>query len=347
MKNLFFFPVLLAGLMLPGCGETAKTESAVQKYALTFATTTQDGTHWAETWKIMKAYVEEKSAGRLTIDLSFGGALGNDTQLLQKVQVGSQVHMAVSSGANLASIINIIKMFDVPFFMNSSQAPVDLFFPEGKFGGKVADGIQPFFAEKNLRLFGVVPFELRGLLTRKTPVNTPAAMKGLKIRVTPNPVEREIMKSLGAGPTTMGISEVYTAIQTGTVDGLAIPPITAVAFALGEVGKEFNHLDFQLHGSFSVINSETWNKLPKDLQDILQEGLNQAIAKTRKNYDDVLIQALAALKSQGVNVHTATAAEKEAFKKIILEPAKKAAFENFTEKETAFYNEVIAAINAK
>lgn len=347
MKYLLVLCMMLVGLMVSSCGGNPKTESSDKNFALTFATTTQDGTHWAETWKVMKAYVEQESKGRLTIDISFGGALGNDTQLLQKVQVGSQVHLAVSSGANLASIINIIKMFDVPFFMDSSQAPVDLFFPGGKFGGKVANGIQPFFEEKNLRLFGVVPFELRGILTGRTPVVSPDAMKGLKIRVTPNPVEREIMRTLGAGPTTMGISEVYTAMQTGTIDGLAIPPITTVAFALGEVGKEFNQLDFQLHGSFAVINKETWNSLPKDLQDILQEGLNQAIAQTRKNYDDVLVQALDTLKSQGVKVHTPTAAEKEAFKKIIFEPAKKVAFENFTEKETAFYNEMLSEINAK
>lgn len=338
-KFILLFPFVA---LLAACGGQQKTAQK-GNIELIFATTTQDGTHWAQTWKVMQTYVEEQSKGRLKVTISFGGALGNDTQLLQKVQVGSQVHMAVSSGANLASIVNVIKSFDIPFFMDNSQAPVDLFFPGGKFGGPIADGIQPFFKEKNLRLYGVVPFELRGLMTRKTPIRTPNDMKGLKIRVTPNPVEREIMKSMGSGPTSMGISEVYTALQTGTVDGLAIPPITAVAFALSEVGKEFNQLDFQLHGSFIVINNKTWEDLPKDLQQILQEGMNQAIAQTRGRYDEVLTEAIDKMKSQGVKVHVPSEAEKEAFKKVIVQPAINTAFADFSDAEKKYYEDVSAA----
>jgi len=344
MKKLFIGIIILT---ITGCGTPKKESTQNKQYTLTFATTTQNNTHWAKTWNALKAYVEVQSKGRLAINLSFGGALGNDTQLLQKVQVGSQVQVAVSSGANLASIINVIKAFDIPFLMKSSQAPVDLFFPEGKFGGAIANNIQPFFKEKNLRLFGVVPFELRGILTKNTPIKIPSDMKGLKIRVTPNPVEREIMKSLGTGPTTLGISEVYTALQTGTVDGLAIPPITSVAFAFGEVGKEFNQLDFQLHGSFIVINDKIWNELPKDLQIILQEGLNQAVSETRNTYDLVLVDAINTLKKQGVSVHIPTELEREAFKNIILSPAKKIALESFTTEELEFYNQLIDIINTK
>ena len=341
MKNILITLIILA---ISGCGSPEKVNSE-DIVTLTLATTTQDGTHWADTWKVMKDYVEKESKGKLKIDLSFGGALGSDTQLLQKVQVGSQVQLAISSGANLASIVNIIKAFDVPFLMDNSQEPVDLFFPNGKFGGKIAEDIQPFFNEKNLRLYGVVPFELRGILTKNKTVRQPSDLKGLKIRVTPNPVERKIIGALGAGPTTMGISEVYTALQTGTIDGLAIPPITSLAFALGEVGKSLNVLNFQLHGSFIVINNKTWENLPEDLQVILQEGMNKAIAETRATYDEKLVSSYDELKAQGVDVYFPSDAEKDAFKQVILEPATQQALESFTPEEKAFFDTLMQKIS--
>lgn len=345
MEKLLLITMIFS---IVGCGNGDQTKNSQNKNTiLTFATTTQEGTHWANTWKVMQEYVEKTSEGRLKINVSFGGALGNDVQLLQKVQVGSQVQMAVSSGANLASVVNIIKSFDIPFLLNNSQSPVDLLFPNGKFGGVISEKIQPFFEEKNLRLFGAVPFELRGIMTKNKAIRTPNDMKGLKVRVTPNPIERKIIESLNAGPTTMGISEVYTALQTGTIDGLAIPPITSLAFALGEVGKYINILNFQLHGSFIVINDRVWKELPTDLQEILQEGINIALEETRESYDDILVESYDKLKAQNVDVYFPSSSELNAFRDVIYEPAVNTVLKSFSPEEIEFFNTLTATINSK
>lgn len=322
--------------------------SSVSAYAanheLTFATTTPANSPWGKTLSNFKELADQYTDGAVLINASFGGALGNDSQLLQKAQLGSSVQGAQSSGANLGSTVPAFKSFDVPYIFSDEKTARKLFYPEGKLGGEVVDQLQTLMAKKNLRLLYVMPFEFRGILTTNKEVRTPADMKGMKIRVTPSVVERSMITSMGAGATTLGISEVYTALQTGTVEGLAIPPVTSVAFALHEVAGSINLLNFQPHGSFMTVNARKWNALPKDIQDKLQNAADDAVKNNAHWFDAALGESLQAFEAEGVTVIGPTADEQNAFAALIQAPAAKIATKDFNSDEKAFFEAVKNAI---
>ncbi|MBJ7556607.1 TRAP transporter substrate-binding protein [Marinomonas spartinae] len=329
-------------------GLTVFTASSVfaAQYDFTMATTTPVSSPWGKTLTNFQHLAAQYTHGKVEIKTSFGGALGNDTQLLQKAQLGSIVQGAQSSGANLGTTVHAFKVFDIPYIFNSVETGMKLFYPNGKLGGKVVDELQTLMAKKNLRLLYVMPFEFRGILTTDKKVSTPSDMKGLKMRVTPSDVERTIITSLGAGATTLGISEVYTALQTGTVDGLAIPPITAVAFGLDEVAGNFNELNFQPHGSFMTVNALAWKRLPKNIQDELQKAADDAVHNNAALFKSVLTESINKFKAKGANVIEPTAAEKKAFADVIQGPASKVATKEFNSREKQFYQTVKETIKS-
>ncbi|SDR48873.1 TRAP transporter substrate-binding protein [Pseudovibrio sp. Tun.PSC04-5.I4] len=321
----------------------ASSIASAADYSMTLATTTADGTPWSTTVQTFQKYVDELSEGRVNIDLSIGGALGNDVQLLQKTQLGSQVQSAGSSAANTGAVVPAARVMDIPFIIKDAKQGMDIFYPNGRLSGEVTDTFQKNLHKKNLHLLAVVPFEFRGLMTSEKSIRTPSDLEGLKIRVTPSVVERNIITKLGGGPTTLGISEVYTALQTGTVDGLAIPPATAVAFALHEVGKKLNVLNLQPHGTLYFVNYKTWKGFPQDVRDVIQEAADKAVMETIPEFEANLDVAYKALEAQNVEVYFPTDAEREEFRTVIQDSSAAIAIKDFNDDEMEFYNAVKAA----
>lgn len=303
---------------------------------LKIAGTTQLNTPHSQTMLAFKENLEQLSGGKMRVQASYGGAMGNDTQLLQKAQIGSQLQAAQTSGANLGTVVGAFKAFDVPFLIKGPEQSIELFYPNGQLSGEIVNNLQEFLGKKNLHLLYAVPFEFRGILSNDKEVHTAADVDGMKFRVTPNPVERGIVESWGAGGTTMGISEVYTSLQTGIVDALAIPPVTAQAFGLNEVSKSFNNLNFQAHPTFVVINKKYWNKLSSDEKAMVQQAADEAVMETKQLHYDALAQSFKAFEEKGAKVIQPTQEEIDTFKATAIDAAIPLASKGLSEKEVKF-----------
>jgi len=293
---------------------TVLSSSVSAAVHITIANTTQANTPMSKTMTEFKERLEKISNNEIAVQTSFGGALGNDAQLLQKSQIGSQIQAAQTSGANLGTVVDAFKVFDVPFLLRDAQQSNEMLYPNGHLSGEIVDRIQGFLAKKNLRLLYALPFEFRGILSNTKSVTVASDVKGVKFRVTPNPVERAIIESWGAAGTTMGISEVYTSLQTGTVDALAIPPLTAKAFALNEVAKSFTNLNFQAHPTFVVINKRFWDKLSDKERDMIQKAADEAVMATKELHYKAIINSLDAFANSGATVIQPTKEQLDTFK---------------------------------
>ena len=159
---------------------SASAMSMAADYSMIYATNIQNSTHWAETLRQFQASASENTNEKLTVNLSLGGAMGNDIQMLQKTQLGSQIQAATISGANLGSAVPAIRVFDIPFIVSDMDTQLGLFYQNGRLEGEVVDTLQKNLHRKNLHLLAVFPAEFRGMLTNRKRVRTPEDMKGLK-----------------------------------------------------------------------------------------------------------------------------------------------------------------------
>lgn len=160
--------------------------------------------------------VNEKSNGTMKVETFHSSQLGNERDMVEGLQLGT-LEMALVSTAPLASFTKDFLVFDLPFMFKdtaAARAAVD-----SEIGQKMLDGL----AAKGIK--GLCYWEngFRSVTNSKLPIETPADLKGMKIRTMENPVHMDSFTALGADPTPMAFGELFTALQQKTIDGQENP----------------------------------------------------------------------------------------------------------------------------
>jgi tripartite ATP-independent transporter DctP family solute receptor len=188
---------------------------------------------------------------------------------------------------------------------------------DGPYGQKLSEDFLASTGMRNL-CFGEVGF--RHFTSGKTPIHSPKDLVGMKIRVQETPLYITEMKALGAQPTPIAFTEVYTAMQTGVVDGHE-NVIPSIIFAkLYEVQKNVT-LDGHNYGvDWFVMNDKFFNSLPPDLQKVVQDAGKLACAEERRVNRVFTSDGVKILTEKGVSVYTPTAAELAQFKVATQQP---------------------------
>ena len=133
---------------------------------------------------------------------------------------------------------------------------------------------------------------------------TPDDLKGVKLRMPDSPAWIFLGKALGANPTPLAFSELYLALQTGTVDGQDNPLPTDKAAKFYEVTKQVVLTDHLVDGLLFVINDQTWNALTPDQQKVIQDAARAAIAYNDTNRIAEERSIVDFLKGQGLDVYS-------------------------------------------
>jgi TRAP-type transport system periplasmic protein len=221
--------------------------------------------------------VSQKSDGKIKVKLFAGGLLGNDVSMVSSLQGGTQ-EMTIPDTSTLVGIAGLKEfgLINLPFVLNSSQEADELL--DGPWGQKLMAKLP----EKGLVGLGFWENGFRQISNNRHPINKAEDISGLKLRVIQNPLFIDTFKALGANALPMPFPEVYTALETGTVDGQENPLATLIASKFYEVQKHTvisNHI-------YSVwaflISKKFWDKLSPDEQKILIEAANEATAFERK-----------------------------------------------------------------
>ena len=243
--------------------------------------------------------VAQKSDGKIKVKLFAGGLLGNDVSMVSSLQGGTQ-EMTIPDTSTLVGIAGLKEfgLINLPFVLNSSQEADALL--DGPWGQKLMAKLP----EKGLVGLGFWENGFRQISNNRHPINKAEDISGLKLRVIQNPLFIDTFKALGANALPMPFPEVYTALETGTVDGQENPLATLLASKFYEVQKHTvisNHI-------YSVwaflISKKFWDKLSPDEQKILTEAANEATAFERKTIRDFDATALEEIKAKGVQVTT-------------------------------------------
>ncbi|TNF15011.1 MAG: DctP family TRAP transporter solute-binding subunit [Rhodobacteraceae bacterium] len=200
------------------------------------------GSHSGAMAAVFKSIVESNSGGRIEVQLFPNGQLGKDNEVIDQVRNGL-VESVISSSGGIAQHYPLVGVFDIPFAFPNIGVASKVITKDSSFGKKFTADLE---AKTGLKVLGLLDsggfFEFTN---SKKPIKTVEDMEGLRIRTMTVPTQEALVNSLGANATPMPWAELYTALQTGVVDG-EMNPVPIIAFAkFDEVQKYLsltNHL---------------------------------------------------------------------------------------------------------
>ena len=161
--------------------------------------------------------VKEKSGGKITVKLFPGGTLGGDVQTLSALQ-GGTVEMSVMNAGLMSGRVEGLRRWSIFPSCSTTPQQADAVM-DGPFGTKLAEALP----DKGVVGLGYWELGFRNLTNNRRPVTKADDIAGLKIRVLQSPVFIDLFTALGANPVPMPYPELYTALETGTVDGQENP----------------------------------------------------------------------------------------------------------------------------
>lgn len=253
-----------------------------------------------------KKYVEEKSKGRISVELYPNGVLGGDRQAIEAVQLGT-IQMTIPAAAVLSGFEPKFQVLDFPFLFKDKKSAYKAL--DGDLGKKLNSLLLPL-GMRNL-VFAENGF--RNITNSRNPIAKPEDLKGLKIRTMENPIHLASFKALGSSPTPMNFGELYTALQQKTVDGEENPIPLIYTSKFYEVQKYCSLTGHFYAATVVLINESFFQALPKDLQKVVLDGANLYRTEQRKLSDTQDKEMLEALKKAGMQVNEVTAEQKKAF----------------------------------
>ncbi len=310
MKRIILVPVLI-GIVPALLFATAQAETG-GPVTLTWASVSvPDDAHTKAMYEFERV-VEDLSDGEIQVELFPAGELIVQDQLLPSVRRGN-IDIAYAGPNWLAQFIPYISMFAAPYMFDSYEHMTTAL------NGEIADILnEDIVAELDVRSLGAFYLGTRQLNLRDIGrvVRTPQDMEGVKLRMPGSESWQFMGRALGASPTPLSFSEVYLALQTGTIDGQDNPLPTDYNAKFYEVTKYIILTDHFINPVMPVINEEKWQSMTAQQQDWVME----AIAAAQELCDSLNLENEARLadyfESQGMEI---IVPDKEAFKEFALD----------------------------
>lgn len=252
-----------------------------------------------------KAVVEEKTGGNVTVEIHPSSSLGSEREMIEALQLGT-LDMCLAATSQLTSFLPEYQVFDLPYiFTSREQAWATL---DGEVGQKMLDMLQ------SKGLVGLAYYEVgfRNFTNNKNPISTPADIVGKKFRTMETPVHVKGIGVWGGNAMSMPIGEVYTALQTGTIDGQENPLSIILSQRLYEVQKYISISEHFYTGTPLLISKARWDSLTPELQAVIVEAAKAGRDVCRETNVAAEKAAVGVFEKAGCEINYA---DKDSFKK--------------------------------
>jgi len=237
--------------------------------------------------------LEKRTEGKTKLKIFANGTLGGEQQVASAMQ-GGTIDVSSMAPAQLVGMIKQFVVLDFPFaFASDAQADAVL---DGPFGKK----LMGLLNEKNLVGLGFQHQGYRSISNSKRPIVKMEDIEGLKIRTILNPLYVDMLKTLGANPVPMPFPELYTALETGTVDGQENPEQTVEASKFYEVQKYFSADKHIYNTQMLMVSKKLWDSLSDDEKKAFQAASDEASVYQRKIARGLVEKSREFLKSKGM-----------------------------------------------
>jgi TRAP-type transport system periplasmic protein len=241
-----------------------------------------------------KARLEELSEGEIRVRLFLNSQLGNDTETAEMCQMGNIEAVYVST-ATMSRFIPELNAVSMPFIFRNREhahAVVD---------GPVGDLFREKLAKINLHALAFPDAGTRNVMTKRGPITRPEDLSGLKIRVMPSPLLVDTINALGASATSIPSGEVYTALQTGVIDGWENNPQTTASFRMYETACiHYAHTEHLRIPDLFMMNRAFHERLAPHVRDWMGQAARETVLHQRALWQASEMETIEQLKRAGM-----------------------------------------------
>lgn len=239
--------------------------------------------------------VEKRTNGRYKIQTFYASSLGAEREATEAVQLGTQELTFTSTGP-IPNFVPDVKILDVPFLFR------DYAHARGVLDGPIGQDMLKKFDAKGIKALAWGENGFRHMTNSKRAVDEPADLKGLKMRTMENPVHVQAYKGFGIIPTPMAFSEVFTALQQGTVDGQENPLSVITSAKFEQVQKHLSLTGHVYSPGVLLMNKGSFDKLSDADKQAFMEAAKEAVKANRARVDADEKIAVENLRSKGMQV---------------------------------------------
>jgi len=272
------------------------TTGAFAQVEIKFGHVGEPGSLFAASADEFAKRANEKLGGKAKVVVYGSSQLGGDKELLQKLKLGT-VDIALPSTV-MSSEADLFGVFEMPYLVKDrahmQRIEKDVFWKS----------LAPAAEAKGLKVIAVWENGYRHITNSKRPINTPADLQGIKLRVPEGKWRVKMFQAYGANPSPMKFSEVFTALQTGVMDGQENPFTQIYSAKFQEVQKFLSLTGHVYTPAYATVGAKKWASLPADVQKTLEDVAKdtQAFVYAKAAKDDE--ELLGKIKAAGVQVNT-------------------------------------------
>ncbi|GAW91947.1 TRAP transporter substrate-binding protein [Calderihabitans maritimus] len=232
-----------------------------------------------------KAVVEEKTGGKIKVEIYPNNQLGNEQEFIEGVQLGN-IEMAMT-GNMWENTVPQFRIMQLPYmFVNYEHANAVL-------NGPIGERIYKYLEPLNVKVLASFPNGFRVVSNNKRPITSIEDCKGIKLRVFQGETIIKEMKALGFDTVVMNFSEIFTALQQGVVDGQDNPLATSYYAGFYDVQKYVAITNHMYSPGYIVINMDVWNSLTEDEKALVEEAAQntaEAILNAVRDQEEEIIK---------------------------------------------------------
>jgi tripartite ATP-independent transporter DctP family solute receptor len=278
---------LAAAITLPVSAQQKQVWKASDVHPLGYPT--------VEAIERMGRKLEKATNGRISIQMFPSMQLGGEKEMIEQAQVGALQIARISVGA-MGPVVDDLNVFNMPFIFRDEDHMRRVI--DGPIGQELLDRTSNA-ATSRLIVLGWMDAGTRNVYSNK-PVTKPADLKGMKIRMMGNPLFVETMNAMGGNGVAMGFNELYSALQTGVVDGAENNPPTLLAQNHYQVSKIYSLTGHLIIPEIFVFSKRTWETMSKEDQALLKKVSREAQIEQRQLWDAYVGEAETKLKAAGI-----------------------------------------------
>ena len=289
-------------------GAMARRAAAQDKMALEAADVHPPGYPTVVAVENMGKKLEQATGGRLSVQMFGSMQLGGEKEMIEQAQVGALQMPRVSVGT-LGPVVEDLNVLNLPFLFRDTAHMNKVV--DGPIGQELLDKVTN---HPTAKLIGLCWMDAgaRNFYDTKHPIKKLEDLKGLKIRVIGNPMFVDMANALGANGVAMGYDQVFSALQTGVIDGAENNPPSFVFDNHYQVAKYYSLTQHLIVPEMLVFSKVSWDKMKPDDQALVKKFAREAQADARDLWNKKEAEAMDRMKTAGIEVDTV--ADKKPFR---------------------------------